>query len=146
MKAITVLIPSIFAMAVTDACMRITPLFQAAINVVLIRVNTGTWRNGRFDQWLDRPLGGVSIGSSTSTTPRGYELDTVPQAPLGRAGRHGFLHRGGGDMAWPGDILRARGYGAGHTARPCGGHHAASHRGLYAAIEFIAIYGILRLP
>ena len=33
MKAITVLIPSIFATAVTDTCMRIAPLFQAAINV-----------------------------------------------------------------------------------------------------------------
>src|SRR5216683_1422013 len=56
MKAITVIIPRIFATAVTDACMRIAPRFQAAINVVFIRVNTGTWRNSRFDQWLDRPL------------------------------------------------------------------------------------------
>ena len=55
MKAITVLIPSIFATAVTDTGMRIAPLFQAAINVVLIRVNTGTC-NGRFDQWFDRSL------------------------------------------------------------------------------------------
>src|SRR3989442_15980544 len=56
MKAITVIIPSIFATAVTDACMRIAPRFQAAIHVVLIRVNTGTWRNRRLDQWFDRPL------------------------------------------------------------------------------------------
>ena len=57
MKAITVLILSIFATAVTDTCMRIAPLFQAAINVVvLIRVNTGTWCNGRLDQWFDRSL------------------------------------------------------------------------------------------
>ena len=34
--------------------MRIAPLFQAAINVVLIRVNTGT-KCGRFDsKWFDR--------------------------------------------------------------------------------------------
>src|SRR4030095_2158852 len=56
MKAIAVIIPSIFATAVTDAGMRIAPRFQAAINVVLIRVNTGTWRNGRLDQGFDRPL------------------------------------------------------------------------------------------
>src|SRR5712691_10669604 len=56
MKAITVIIPRIFATAVTDTCMRIAPRFQAAINVVLIRVNTGTWRNRLLDQWLDRPL------------------------------------------------------------------------------------------
>src|SRR6266571_5253766 len=49
MKAITVIIPSIFATAVTDARMRIAPLFQATINVVLIRVNTGTRRNCRLD-------------------------------------------------------------------------------------------------
>src|SRR5712691_3166552 len=56
MKAITVIIPSIFATAVTDAFMLIAPLFQAAINVVLIRVNTGTRRNRRLDEWLDRSL------------------------------------------------------------------------------------------
>ena len=56
MKAITVIIPHKFATAVTDACVRIAPLFQTAINVVLVRVNTGTWHNCRFDQRLDRPL------------------------------------------------------------------------------------------
>src|SRR2546422_11430578 len=56
MKAITVIIPSIFATAVTDACMRIAPRFQAAIHVVLIRVHPGTWRHRRLAQWFDRPL------------------------------------------------------------------------------------------
>ena len=56
MKAIAVVIPRVFAPAVTDAFMRIAPLFQAAINIVLIRVNLGTRRNRRLDQWLDRPL------------------------------------------------------------------------------------------
>src|SRR5512132_216200 len=56
MKAIAVVIPRVFALAVTDAFMRIAPLSQAAINIVLIRVNTGTRRNRRLDQWLDRPL------------------------------------------------------------------------------------------
>src|SRR5207244_6583698 len=45
----------LFAPAVTDACMRIAPRFQAAINVIRIRVNTGPWRNRRFAQGCDRP-------------------------------------------------------------------------------------------
>jgi len=56
MQAIAVVIPRLFAPAVTDACMRRAPLFQAAIHVVLIGVNTGTRCNRRVDQWLDRPL------------------------------------------------------------------------------------------
>src|SRR5713101_3208851 len=56
MKAIPVIIPRVFTTAVTDAFMRIAPLFQAAIDGVFIRVNTGTRRNRRLDQWLDRPL------------------------------------------------------------------------------------------
>src|SRR5215211_1538636 len=56
MKAIPVVIPCIFPSAVTDAFMRIAPLFQAAINIVLIGVNTSTRRNRRLDQGLDRPL------------------------------------------------------------------------------------------
>ena len=56
MKAIPVVIPRLFSPAVTDAFMRIAPLFQAAINIVLIGVNTRTWRNRRLDQGLDRPL------------------------------------------------------------------------------------------
>src|SRR5215217_7275591 len=56
MEAIAVVISRICAPAVTDACMRIAPLFQAAINVVLIGVHTGSRRNRRLDEWLDRPL------------------------------------------------------------------------------------------
>src|SRR5438552_5679253 len=55
MKAIAVIIPRLCAPAVTDACMRLAPRFQAAINVIRIRVNTGPWRNRRFDQGCDRP-------------------------------------------------------------------------------------------
>ncbi len=56
MKAIAVVIPRIFSPAVTDAFMRIAPLFQAALNIVLIRVHIATRRNRRLHQWLDRPL------------------------------------------------------------------------------------------
>jgi hypothetical protein len=52
MKALTVVILPLFATAVTDACMRIALLFQAA----LIRVNTAPRRNRRLEQWLDRLL------------------------------------------------------------------------------------------
>ena len=55
MKALAVIIPRLCAPAVTDACMRLAPRFQAAINVIRIRVNTGPWRNRRFDQGCDRP-------------------------------------------------------------------------------------------
>src|SRR2546427_4577849 len=65
MKAIAVIIPRLFATAVTDACMRIAPRFQAAINVILIRVNTGPWRNRRFAQGFDRPLLDVLDRKST---------------------------------------------------------------------------------
>jgi hypothetical protein len=56
MKAIAVVIPRIFAPAVTDALMRVASLFQPAINIVLIRVNTGARRNRRLNEWLSRPL------------------------------------------------------------------------------------------
>ena len=56
MTAIAVIIPRLFATAVTDAGMRIAPRFQAAIHVIRIRVHTGTRRHRRLDQWLDRPL------------------------------------------------------------------------------------------
>jgi len=56
MQAIPVIIPRIFPPAVTDAFMRIAPLFSAAIHSVLIGVHTRTWRHRRLDQGLDRPL------------------------------------------------------------------------------------------
>jgi len=56
MKAITVVIPRVFTPAMTDALMRIAPQFQAAVDVVFIRVHTRTRRNRRLDQRLDRPL------------------------------------------------------------------------------------------
>ena len=56
MTAIAVIIPRLFATAVTDAGMRIAPRCQAAIHVIRIRVHTGPWRNGRFDPGCDRPL------------------------------------------------------------------------------------------
>src|SRR5262245_59154157 len=56
MKAIPVVIPSVCTPAMTDALMRIAPLFQAVVDVVFIRVHTRTRRNRGLDQWLDRPL------------------------------------------------------------------------------------------
>jgi hypothetical protein len=56
MKAIAIVIPRVFAPAVTAAFRRIAPRFQAAINIVRLRVNTGTRRNRRLDPWRDRPL------------------------------------------------------------------------------------------
>ena len=56
MKAIAVVIPRLFSPAVTDAFMRRAPRFQAVINSVRIRVNTGPRRNRCLNQWLDRLL------------------------------------------------------------------------------------------
>ena len=56
MKAIAVVIPRIFATAVTDAFMRIAPLFQAAVDIVFIRIHTRARGNCRLHQWLDGPL------------------------------------------------------------------------------------------
>jgi hypothetical protein len=56
MKAIPIIIPGILATAVTDTCMRIAPLFQAAINVVLVRIHTRAQGNRGLDQGFDRPL------------------------------------------------------------------------------------------
>ena len=56
MQAITGIIPRLFATAVTDACLRLAPLFHTALHVVRIRVKTGTWRNRRLEQGFDRPV------------------------------------------------------------------------------------------
>src|SRR4249919_1183741 len=56
MNAIPIIIPRVFPPAVTDAFMHIAPLFQAAIDGIFIRVNTGPQRNRRLDQGLDGPL------------------------------------------------------------------------------------------
>jgi hypothetical protein len=56
MKAIPIIIPRVFTTAVTATFMPIAPLFQAPLDGVFIRVNTGTQRDGRLDQWLDRLL------------------------------------------------------------------------------------------
>jgi len=80
MKTVTIIIPSIFATAVTDAFMNVAPLFQAAINVVLIRVNTRTRRYRRLDEWLDRPL--LDVGQHPN-----HDLATTLDHPEDR----GFL-------------------------------------------------------
>ena len=89
MKAIPVVIPCIFPSAVTDAFMRIAPLFQAAINIVLIGINTSTRRNRRLDQGLDRPLlddaqqmtsqlrHGIVLKKSSPTLTEEVECDEV---------------------------------------------------------------------
>jgi hypothetical protein len=56
MKAITVVIPSVFPTAMTDACMLVTPLLQTAVEVVFIRVYTRAWCHRRLDERLDRDL------------------------------------------------------------------------------------------
>src|SRR5207245_10683780 len=53
MKAITVVIPSVFPTAMTDACMLVTPRLQTAVDVVFIRVDTRAWCNRRLDERLD---------------------------------------------------------------------------------------------
>src|SRR5215510_6936807 len=56
MKTITVVIPSVFSTAMTDAFMLVTPLLQTAVDVVFIRVDTRAGCNRRLDQRLDRDL------------------------------------------------------------------------------------------
>ena len=56
MAAITVVISRLCAPAVTDACRRIAPLFQAARRVVRLGVKTGSRRHRRWDEGLERPL------------------------------------------------------------------------------------------
>jgi hypothetical protein len=56
MKAITVVIPRVFPPAMTDTLMRITPLVQAAVDVVFICVHTRPRCNRGVDQRLERPL------------------------------------------------------------------------------------------
>src|SRR5262245_30101987 len=56
MKTITVVIPSVFSTAMTDAFMLVTPLLQTAVDVVFIRVYTRAWCNHRLDHRLDRDL------------------------------------------------------------------------------------------
>ena len=55
-KAIAVVIACIFPTAMTHTLMRLAPLFQAAIDVVFIRIHTRAWGNRRLDQWLNRLL------------------------------------------------------------------------------------------
>src|SRR5262245_59790694 len=54
MKAVAVVISGVIATAMTDRLMHIAPLFQAAIDVIFIGVDTSARRNHRFDQGLDR--------------------------------------------------------------------------------------------
>ena len=56
MKAIAVVIPRIFATAVTDARVRLAPSFQAAVDVIFICVHTCARGNRGVDQRLDGPL------------------------------------------------------------------------------------------
>jgi hypothetical protein len=56
MKAVTIIIPSVFLIAVTDAFMLVTSLLQVALDIIFIGVDTGTLCNRRFNEWFDRHL------------------------------------------------------------------------------------------
>jgi hypothetical protein len=56
MKAIAVVIPSLFTTTVTDTCMLVAPRSQAVIDVVCIGIDASTRSDGGLDQWLDRDL------------------------------------------------------------------------------------------
>ena len=56
MKAVPVIIPSVFPIAVTDAFMRVTPLLQAAIDVLFVGVETSPRCNRSFNARCDRHL------------------------------------------------------------------------------------------
>src|SRR5882724_7827282 len=64
-----------------------------------------------------------SPGARPTTPPRRHELGAVPEAALGGACCHGLLHRGGGDLARPRDLLRVGGDGTGDAQSPDCRHH-----------------------
>ena len=58
-----------------------------------------------------------SHGTCSATTQGPHGLGAVPEAALGSPCCHRLFHRGNGDVAWLGDVLRACGDGARHEAR-----------------------------
>jgi hypothetical protein len=56
MKAIAVVIPSLFTTTLTDTFRLVAPQSQAVIDVVCIGIDASTRSDGGLDQWFDRAL------------------------------------------------------------------------------------------
>ena len=69
-KAVAIFITSVLASSMVDALMVVSPVVQAGINAVLIRIYPCSWNNRVFDERLDRLL--LHIGKHVDddlTTP-----------------------------------------------------------------------------
>src|SRR5882724_4050824 len=86
MKAIAVVIPSLFTTTVTDMFMRVAPRSQAVIDAVCIGLHASTWSAGGLNQRFDRDLFNVfqQPNHDVSTTldhPEDRWLLRVERAP-----------------------------------------------------------------
>ena len=90
MKAIAVVIPSIFTTTVTDTFMLVAPRSQAGLDVVFIGIHASTRSDGGLDQWFDRDLLNVfqhpnNYISTTLDHPEDRWLLRFARAPSARA-------------------------------------------------------------
>ena len=90
MKAITVILSSLFATAMTDTLLPVAPLLQTTIDVVCIRVHTRAWGNCGVDERCDGDLLDVCQHphhhrSTALDHPEDRRLFGVERAPSPRA-------------------------------------------------------------
>src|SRR6266849_7780631 len=55
-KAVAIFISGVLSSSMVDMLMVVAPRTQTRINTVFICINKRTWRNGFFDEWLERLL------------------------------------------------------------------------------------------